>query len=252
MDILPFLYQKMLFSAEDITEKVGSLRSAGSILNRYQKQGYVSKVRRGLYCVNNVATKLPEANKYQIASAITPTSSVAYHAAMEYHGLAHQVYYDVMVATEQAFNLFEFDGNRYMAHLTSLSLGVESPFVDSHVRVTSVERTIIDCIDRMDLCGGWEEVVNCLHSVQYLREEQLLEILKAYNKTALYKKAGFLFHALQLPVSEKVITTCQLQAKKSVTYLTSEGDSDTFCQAWRLYVPHNLLTINMHNQDGLV
>ena len=252
MEILSFLYQKLLFSPRDVMEETGTLRSAITLLNRYQKQGYVSKVRRGLYCVNNLATKQPEANKYQVASAITTTSYVAYHAAMEYHGLAHQVYYDVTVVTAQAFNSFEFDGNRYIAHQSSLTLGVDNPFADSHMRVTSVERTVIDCIDRIDLCGGWEELVNCLQSIQYLREEQLVSVLDAYAKPTLYKKVGFLCQVLQMPVSEEFVKLCWQYAKASVTHLTSEGESNKFCQTWRIYVPHNLLTINQQNQDELV
>lgn len=252
MSILPFLHQKLLFAPEDLARELGNPRSAATLLWRYQKQGYIIKVRRGLYSVTNMATKQPEANKFQIASAITPTAYVAYHAAMEYHGLAHQVYYDVTVGTEQSFRAFDFDGNHFAPHLSTFALGIENPVVDSHVRVTNVERTLIDCIDRIDLCGGWEELVNCLRGVHYLREEQLMAVLKAYNKTALYKKTGFLFEQLGLPVSTDFIASCRSYAKDSVMYLTSGGTSDTFHAAWRLYAPHDVLTINNPNTDELV
>lgn len=252
MDILPFLHQKLLFSPADVEQQVGNLRSAKTFLSRYQRQRYISKVRRGLYCVNNLASGQPEANKYQVASAVTPTSFVAYHTAMEYHGLAHQVYYDVAVGSEQAFNSFDFDGQHFACHHLFAHFGIDTPIVDSHVRVTSVERTVVECIDRIDLCGGWEELVNCLRSVQYLREEELPNILRIYDKTALYKKVGFLFEQLQLPVSQEFIETCKQYAKDSVTYLTSDGSSDTFHAAWRLYAPHDLLTINIQNNDELV
>lgn len=252
MSLLPVLHQKLLFSTKDISRETGNSRSAATILWRYQRQGYISQVRRGLYCVNNMATQLPEANKFQIASAITPTAYVAYHAAMEYHGLAHQVYYNVVVGSEQTFKAFDFDNHHYAAHLSVLSLGIETPLADTHVRVTSVERTVIDCIDRIDLCGGVEELVNCLKGVSYLREEQLKAVLQAYDKTALYKKTGFLLEQLQLPVSHDFIADCQSHAKDSVLYLTSDGASDTFHAAWRLYAPHDLLTINNQNVDELV
>lgn len=252
MNLLPFLYQKLLFTPEDVARELGNPRSAATLLWRYQKQGYIMQVRRGLYCVTNMATQQPEANKYQIASSITPTAYIAYHAAMEYHGLAHQVYYDVTVGSEQSFRAFDFDGIHYAPHLSTLALGIDSPVADSHVRVTNVERTLIDCIDRIDLCGGWEELVNCLRGVHYLREEQLTEVLKIYGKTALYKKTGFLFEQLWLPVSTDVIAMCRSYAKDSVMYLTSDGTSDVFHAAWRLYAPHDLLTINNPNTDELV
>lgn len=252
MDILPFLHQKLLFTPADLEQELGNKRSVKTLLMRYQRQGYISKIRRGLYCVTNVATKQPETNKFQIASAITPTSYAAYHAALEYHGLAHQIYYSVVVGSEQAFNGFEFDGNYFSCHNTPILFGIETPLADKHVRVTNVERTIVDCIDRVDLCGGWEELVNCLQSVQYVREEQLKAVLQAYNKTALYKKVGFLFEQLSIPVSQELLNACREFAKDSVTYLTSEGSSDTFNAAWRLYAPHDLLTINEQSTHELV
>ncbi len=252
MSLLPLLHQKLLFTAEEFAREIGNPRSAATMLWRYHRQGYISQVRRGLYCVNNIATKQPEANKYQIASAITPTAYVAYHAAMEYHGLSHQVYYDVVVGSEQVFKAFDFDNHHFAPHLSLLPINIETPLADVHVRVTNVERTIVDCIDRIDLCGGWEELVNCLRSVQYLREKQVEAMLQAYNKTALYKKVGFLCEQLQLPVSQTFIDVCRQYAKDSVTYLTSEGSSDTFNAAWRLYAPHDLLTINDQNIHELV
>ena len=252
MRLFSYLHSKLLFTLQDVTQETGNVRSAQTLLMRYQKQGYITKVRRGLYCVNNIATHLPEVNKFQVATALTSTSYVAYHAAMEYHGLAHQVYYDVAVGGEQIFNSFEFDGYHFAYHRISTHIDVDLPIADSHVRVTSVERTVVDCIDRIDLCGGWEELTHCLRSVQYLREDKLLAVLKAYDKIALYKKVGFLFEQLQMPVSSTLIHTCKQYAKESVTYLTSDGDSDAFNAAWRLYAPKNLLTINQQSTDELV
>ena len=76
MKLLSFLHSKLLFTLQDVAQETGNTRSAQTLLMRYQKQGFVSKVRRGLYCANNIATHLPEANKYQVASAITPSSYV--------------------------------------------------------------------------------------------------------------------------------------------------------------------------------
>lgn len=252
MELLPFLYQKLLFTPADIEQELGNMRSAKTLLLRYQHKGYVSKVRRGLYCVNNLATGLPEANKYQVASAVTPTSFVAYHAAMEYHGLAHQVYYNVAVGGSMAFNSFDFDNNHFAHYNLSDKYGIDLPVADSHVRVTNVERTIVECVDRIDLCGGWEELVSCLRSVRYLREELLLSTLYHYDKITLYKKVGFLSEQLGMPVSRNFITKCWRYAKDSVTFLTSDGGSDTFSASWRMYAPHNLLTLNEQNGNELV
>lgn len=252
MDILSKLHNKLLFTPQDVAQITGNMRSTQTLLLRYQQKGVISKIRRGLYCVNNLATCQPEANKFQIACAITPSSYIAYHAAMEYHGLAHQMYFNVDVGGEQPFNSFEFDSNQFRFHRISTHAYIDTPIADTRVRVTNIERTIVDCIDRIDLCGGWEELVNCLQSVQYIREEIILSIMKAYKKIALYKKVGFLFEQLHLPGESSISSICHPFAKESVTYLTSDGDSDTFNAKWRLYFPHNLLTINHQNTHELV
>ena len=63
--------------------------------------------------------------------------------------------------------------------------------MSGNVKVTTLERTVIDCIDRIDRSGGTEELLQSIRSVQYLDENRLLEILEDYNKATLYKKTGF-------------------------------------------------------------
>ena len=65
MKLLSYLHKKLLFTLQDVAEEMGNVRSAQTLLARYQRQGYVSRVRRGMYYVNNIASSLPETNKYQ-------------------------------------------------------------------------------------------------------------------------------------------------------------------------------------------
>ncbi len=44
------------------------------------------------------------------------------------------------------------------------------------VRVTSAERTLAECLDRPEYCGGFEEVIRCISSLPFVDEE----LLKAY------------------------------------------------------------------------
>lgn len=59
------------------------------------KEGIVAKIRNNMYICISGETGAPIANRFQIASKITPTSYVSHHTAMEYYGITDQVYYDV-------------------------------------------------------------------------------------------------------------------------------------------------------------
>lgn len=60
------------------------------------------------------------------------------------------------------------------------------------VRITSLERTIIDCIDNIDLAGGIDEILNALEQIKILDENKLLSVLKSYNQVLLYQKVGYI------------------------------------------------------------
>ena len=50
------------------------------------------------------------ANRFQIASAITPSSYVSYHTAFEYYGIADQVFYEVFVGSETRATILNLMG----------------------------------------------------------------------------------------------------------------------------------------------
>lgn len=236
---LPDLHRLLVFSKEDVVRITGSKERASDLLLNYQSRGFITKLRRGLYCVLNLGTSVPVASKFQIATSITPTATVAYHAAMEYHGFAHQPFYDLSVVSATRFTSFEFDGISYSYYRNSIPLGILTFDYDHSIRVTDIERTVIDCIDRIDLCGGVEELLHCLSSIHYVSTERLLQYLTYYNKIALYKKAGYIlsFFADTLHLPDEFFSVCRNHSDHSVTRLTTMEQCPTFISEWRLYVP---------------
>lgn len=238
-DYLSQLHRMMLFTKEDVINITGNQKRASDLLSNYQQRGLVAKVRRNLYCVVNLASQMPEASKSQIATAVSPTAAVAYHAAMEYHGFAHQVFYEVAVVSDTRFNPFEFDGSQFVYYHNPISEGITNPISDSAVRVTDTERTVVDCIDRIDLSGGSEELANCLAAVRYLDENKLLRYLNCYDKAMLYKKVGCV---LSLAGSGLVLTadffsTCQNKSRHITGTLTAAESCRRYVAEWRLYLP---------------
>lgn len=77
--------------------------SARSAVKRLMKEGMVVKIRNNMYTCISGETDAPIANRFQIASSITPTSHVSHHTALEYYGITDQVYYDVYVASVTSF-----------------------------------------------------------------------------------------------------------------------------------------------------
>jgi predicted transcriptional regulator of viral defense system len=194
--------------------------------------------------VTDLATKASLAGKFEIAGQITPSSCLSYHAALEYHGLAHQVFYELQVSSREVFHNFDYDGISYVFCPLKSEAGFVQPVTDAFVRVTNLERTVIDCINRIDLSGGLEELVQCLAIITYIDERKLWEYLQCFDKQFLYQKTGFMLQYFQkeMKLSDDFFSLCKSKIGKSARYLTDTQESDTFFKAWKLCAPQNILS----------
>lgn len=251
IELLPTIQQKRIFRKSDIVNLLGDKRRAEVLLLTYQKRGYIQKIRRDLYCVLNLATGLPEVSRYEVACAIRPDAYIAYHTALEYHGLAHQFWYDVQVATTRPFVHFEHADCEFLPVLTKTNYGIEEPRFDRGVRVSNIERTIVDCIVRMDLAGGAEEFLHCIEGIKMLRTTEIINVLQAYNTQVTYQKVGCVLELLQLPIEDlnHVLQLCRNNAGAVVNFLTNREESTVYQCKWKLYVPECLITQSTTSYD---
>jgi predicted transcriptional regulator of viral defense system len=241
------LLKRPIFDMKNVTEFYNNMDSARSAIKRLMKEGMVAKIRNNMYTCISGETGAPVANRFQIASHITPTSYVSHHTAMEYYGITDQVYYDVYVSSETSFRDFTFDGYTYRYVVSKNSEGIEKPPYSGGIAVTNLERTLIDSIKDMDKISGIEEVVQNIQSVHRLQEKRLLKYLELYHNKFLYQKMGYLLEQYkeQMGLSDNFFEKCKEQTGKSKRYLTRDQRGGHYDDMWKLVVPDNLQ--NMKN-----
>ncbi len=236
------LLKQPVFVMEDVNKYYNNMDSARSAVKRLMKDKMVAKIRNNMYTCISGETGSPIANRFQIASSITPTSYVSHHTAMEYYGITDQVFYDVYVSSETSFRDFEFDGYTYR-YIASKSLeGVEKPAFSGGIAVTSLERTIVDSIKDMDKISGIEEVIQNLESAKRMQEKRLLRYLELLQNQFLYQKTGYLLseHKDSMGLSDEFFDKCKEQIGKSKRYLTRDQQGGRYNDAWKLVVPDHL------------
>ena len=232
-------HELKIFTLDDAARIVKSKTYAMTILRGYIEESLVVKIRRNLYAVTNLATKHIEANRYEVASSLTPTAYVAYHSALEFYGVANQVFNTMYVASESIFNSFEFDGLSYMYAKSPTNVGIETPVMSYGIRVTSLERTVIDGIDRIARCGGSEEMLQCFGMIMHISEAKLMEVLASYDKATLYKKTGFVLSRFRgrFNLSDDFFQICRERANVGSKVLTSYEDCTEYDREWNLSYP---------------
>lgn len=244
------LLEKGCFTWYDVCMIVGNKNSASNLIQNYIKKGYVQGVKRNLYVALDLVTQEPAANKYQIASNITETAYVYGFSALDYHGYANQVTYTVYTASDTRFLDFEYAGIIYKYVKSSANDGVVT---ENNVKVTDVEKSILDCINTFEKYGGIEELFHCIELIPALNEEKLLGYLAAYNKSVLYQKTGYILEHFknELYISDDFLDKCRSSIGKSIRYLYSREkmEQPVFNKEWQLIVPSNLADVTY--QGGL-
>jgi predicted transcriptional regulator of viral defense system len=263
------------FTLADVTNITGNQDTARSLLYAYRKRGLVQSVRRDLYAAMSLETKQPVPNRYRIAAKITDGAYVSHHSAFEVHGVANQVYYEVYVSSEKRFTPFEFDGVSYTRVTPSIASGVAELSGGSAfslrenrptgvralhavpVRVTDVERTVLDGIRDFEKIGGLEETLNCIGLIPRLDEEKMLAYLAEYGSGYLYQRAGYLLSQLQsqaetlFALSDSFFADCQSKIPNAKRYLHGgvQAEAHTLNRDWLLFVPENLIKGDIYGDD---
>lgn len=241
------MLKKPVFTIEDAMTVCANSGTAKNHLVKLVSDGYVSRIRKNLYTCISPETGFPVADRYQIASAITKDSFVSHHSALEYYGVTDQVFYEVYVSSTTKFQDFEFDGYTFKCILIKDTSEVECPRFSNGVRVSSVERAVIESIKDMDKVSGAEEVIAAIEAFPLLHEDKMLKRLERYANQFLYQKTGFVMERFKerFNLSEAFFECCKEKAGMSKRYFSNDMKCKNWNKEWQLMVPENLF--NMKN-----
>jgi predicted transcriptional regulator of viral defense system len=250
MDLLKELSKYPVFNIEMIERLTGNLKTAYSAINRYIKKDYVIKIRNNVYSPVDLSTGLMLASRYQVACALREDAYLSHHTALEYHGLSNQVFNEVYVSSKSRFNHFEFQGIKYRYVAPKINEGVIKAVNTQMIRLTDLERTLIDSIHHMNKITGYEELSNAIDVAHHLDEEKLLMYLQAYNIQSLYQKTGYILEKYKgkFNLSSHFFETCKSKVNQGVVYLIGGQDGEAkYNNTWRVMEP-----VGSYNEDDNV
>lgn len=237
MDILP----KIITKGKVIDQFKCEKQYSNWIANKLKTRTYI-KIRNNLYALVDPSTNDIYSTKFEIASNISDTSFICFHSALEYYGIANQVFNDVTVGSLTKFNNFTFNDCEFI-YKPVKSITLINDVVSEGIRVTSLEKTIVDCIDEISFVGGIEEVLNALEQIRYLDKDKLIEALDDYDKLVLYQKVGYLLEIFndRINLNQDFFDKCKTHLTRKVNYLMKDEFKKVILnKEWNLMVPPNI------------
>lgn len=256
-----FLQRHPVFTKAELAAHLASRggtgpRSQEAFLAYYTRTGRVVRVRRGLYAVLPPGAELDSypVNPYLIAGKLAEDAVLSHHTALEYHGRAHSVWQHFLYSASRpvrkvAFRSRLYRGARFPAALLRTGTQhvevVETEQEGVTIRVTSLERTLVDVLHRPALAGGWEEVWRSLESVEYFNLESVLEYTLLLRNATTAAKVGLFLEQNREPL---MVDECHLQALRDRRpsqphYMDpARQQPGRLVPEWNLVVPNEVLT----------
>ena len=239
MKYLNELTKRKIFSRNDFSTILNDDNLAKILIQNYLEKGYIKRIKHNLYGVVSLETNECIADKFLIASNITESSFVSHHSAFEFYGYYNQVYNDVNVSSISKFNQFEFEENNY-----SLIKVNSTNFVEEirGVRVTSIERTIVDCIKDSGKHCELEETLNCINLIPYISTRDILKYLEQINSKMLYKKVGVILSLFKdkLNIPESFFKKCHEVSDSIKGYFDKNKNAHVYNSEWKIFIYKDL------------
>ena len=234
MKILP-----MLFSYKDVKEMYPNRDSFNSFLHRSIKKGSIKQIKKGLYAVVDPTTGAIYASKFQIASHLFNDSYFSYHEALEYYGLSTQSFVSRFTYLTHVYvKDLDFEENIYSSKKSTCDLEILDHIEQNGVRVVSLERAIVDCIDNPSYAGGLEEIEYALDMCRDLDLEKVERMLNYYDKSFLYQKVGYLFEKhFGNKIHDSFYKLCLSKSGNKIQYFEAKVGFAKLVLKWKLMVP---------------
>ena len=255
MSFATFFKENPLFHYEDLE---AYLKSQGyfnphtlkAALQYHVSKNHLARIRRGYYVVTtHYQPGVHVENDYLlIAGKMTSDAVISYHTAMEFHALAYSVGSTIFFNSNDNISqlVCEYGHYQQVAHPKALKpkdLFLETKSYDRlgmDIRITTIERTLVDSLHRPELSGGWEEIWRSFETLNFLDVERTIDYaLKLANATTIAKLGFFLEqHQKQFSLQEKQLNQLEKFKPKSRHYMdkNAKGELKSLSR-WNLIVP---------------
>ena len=256
-----FFRQHPVFTGDELAIHLASIGSNGvrtqeRVLGYHAKAGRLRRIRQGMYAVipPGVDGDTYPVDPYLVAAKLTPDAVLSHHTALEFHGRAYSVWQhftysaerpvETLVFRDQLFRGARFpralvrSGAEHRGVLTAERFGVP-------LRVTSLERTLVDVLHRPDLAGGWEEVWRSLEGVEFFNLDEVVAYVLLLDNATTAARVGFFLdqHRESLMVEDDHLRVLEQCRPRQPHYLDrSKRGGGKLVAQWNLVVHEEVLT----------
>ncbi len=266
MELRAFFGKRPVFTYDEFADFLKSRGSTSAktrdnLIDYHINAGHIIRITRGLFASVPLGAEPNNApvDVYLVASRMAQDAVLGYHTALELYGRAHSIHERFLYLTgfRGKSSPIHIRGYEFRAVLFPKSLRVKGKEFFSvrnvdraglSVRVTSLERTLVDLMDRPDLGGGWEEIWRSLESVEFFDLDEVIEYAVLLGNRTTVAKVGFYLESRgeELMVEDRRLEQLRRHRPQQRTYMDTRHRErlrgrNRLIKEWNLLVPETVL-----------
>jgi predicted transcriptional regulator of viral defense system len=196
---------RTIFAIEDASRLLGP--GAKKVVHRLALKKWVLPLKRGLYAMVPLDVGVNGADafvvhNFVIASLLAEPYYIGYWSALNHHGLTDQIPRTTFIATTKARHpVTVLESEYYFVKLARRKffgweeLGIE----DRTVRISNPEKTVADCLDHPEHCGGIEQVARAIYfSHDEIKLARVVQYARRMDNSTIMKRLGHILDATGL------------------------------------------------------
>lgn len=224
-----------------------STEDTAKTLARWTKQGWLNRLKRGLYTIVPIHATSGEGiveDAWVLIPELFNSCYVGGWSAAEYWDMTEQIFYDICVVTDtpQAQKIQRVQNvNFVVTKFSSTKLfGVKTTWKNNKkILVSDRHKTIVDMLYDPRLGGGIQHVVDCFREYQRSSHhdfKKLEDYAERMQSGAIFKRLGFLAER-DLGPEHGLTRFCAKKLTQGNAYLDPALKNGRLITRWRLFVP---------------
>ncbi len=225
----------------------GNDKLADKVIQTLRTKRWLEQIKRGHYLLipaNRGPEGIPEANLLLIGSKLISPYYFGYSTAASYHNLTTQIRNTIWIVTQKSRRPISFRNVIFnFVHLSERKFfGFQKMKIfDAHLYMPDIEKTVLDCIDKMEKSGGVGEVTHIIASAsKKINWGKLIDYALKMESTSLLQRFGYLADRSGVKIPQKFRRRIHSRlCKNTRSFLASSriwGEKAMFNSDWQLLV----------------
>lgn len=221
------------------------------LLGRWEKQGWVSRITRGVYApvpLESQSTEVAVGEPWLLANSLFSPCYIGGWSAAEHWNLTEQVFHSTLVLTTKRVHKRSktLRGARFQVRTVKEKalFGLKSVWIsNTRVSVSDPTRTILDIFYDPSLGGGIRTCIDMFEAYMASKEKHLGLLIQYGDRLdsgAAFKRIGFVLET-RYPTEKDAIDACRKRIKSGYSQLDPNVPSKRLVTSWHLWVPEPLL-----------